>query len=84
MTAAGEVGWRSGCLAGGWAAVPGRAQGDLAAEPGQGVLVVADQVLTVALVAVVLADVGVVLAAGHDRPGYADQGPGDAVAAFFS
>jgi hypothetical protein len=33
------------------------------------VLVVADQVLTVALVVVVLAGVGVVLAAGHDRPG---------------
>ena len=47
MTAAGEVGWRSGCLAGGWAAVPGRDQGDLAAEQGQGVLVVADQVLAV-------------------------------------
>jgi hypothetical protein len=29
------------------------------------------------LVVVVLAGVGVVLAAGHDRPGYADQGPGD-------
>src|SRR6266699_461501 len=77
---AGEVGWRSGCLARRRAAVPGRDQGDLAAEPGQGLLVVSDQVLAVALVAlvvVVLAGVGVVLAAGHDRPGDAGQGPGD-------
>src|SRR6266567_9504379 len=48
---AGEVGWRSGCLARRRAAVPGRDQGDLAAEPGQGLLVVSDQVLAVALVA---------------------------------
>jgi hypothetical protein len=42
--------------------------------------VVTDQVLAVALVTlvvVVLAGVGVVLAVGHDRPGYADQGMGD-------
>src|SRR5436189_3314580 len=80
MGAAGGVGWRSGCLACGRAAVSGRDEGDLAAEPGQGLLVVADQVLAVALVTlvvVVLAGVGVVLAAGHDRPGYADQGMGD-------
>src|SRR5262249_6550441 len=87
MRAAGEVGSRSGCLAwvragcAGWrAAVPWRDQGDVAAEPGQGLLVVTDQVLAVALVTlvvVVLAGVGVVLAAGHDRPGDADQGVGD-------
>jgi hypothetical protein len=80
MRAAGEVGSRSGCLARGRAAVPGRDQGDLAAEPGQGLLVVTDQVLAVALVTlvvVVLAGVGVVLAAGHDGPGDADQDTGD-------
>ena len=80
MRAAGEVGSRSGDLARGWAAVAGRDQGDLAAEAGQGLLVVTDQVLAVALVTlvvVVLAGVGVVLAVGHDRPGYADQGVGD-------
>jgi hypothetical protein len=51
MRAAGEVGsrqaaWpgRTGCAR--WRAViPGRDQGDLAAEPGQGLLVVTDQVL---------------------------------------
>ena len=77
MRAAGEVGL---AVPGGRAVFPGRDQGDLAAEPGHGLLVVTDQVLTVALVTlvvVVLAGVGVVLAAGHDRPGYADQGPGD-------
>ncbi len=76
--AAGEAGRRSGRLAGGWAAVPGRDQGDLEAEPGRGVLVVADQVLAVALVTLVvrvLAGVGVVLAAGHDAANPAGPAP---------
>ena len=61
-------------------AVAGRNQGDLVAEPGQGLLVVADEVLAVAavpLLVVVLAGLGVVLAAAEDRPGDADQGAGD-------
>ena len=61
MRAAGGVGSRSDCLA--WvrascarrrAAVTGRDQADLAAEPGQGLLVVTDQVLAVAVVTLVV------------------------------
>jgi len=61
-------------------AVAGRDEGDLVAEPGQGLLVVADEVLAVAavpLLVVVLAGLGVVLAAAEDSPGDADQGAGD-------
>jgi hypothetical protein len=76
----GLPGLGAGWLFPGRAAVAGRDEGELAAEPGQGLLVVRDQVLAVAvvpLVVVVLAGVGVVLAAGHDRPGGADQGTDD-------
>jgi len=61
-------------------AVAGRDESDLVAEPGQGLLVVADEVLAVAaipLLVVVLAGVGIVLSAAEDRPGNADQGVGD-------
>src|SRR5580704_16498842 len=76
----GQDGSGCGLLAGavgGWRAVAGWSEGDLAAEPGQGLLVVADEVLAVAavpLLVVVLAGLGVVLAAAQDRPGDADQG----------
>jgi hypothetical protein len=70
----------AGAGAGGRGAVAGRYEGDLVAEPGEGLLVVADEVLAVAavpLLVVVLPGLGVVLAAAKDRPGDADQGVGD-------
>ena len=60
----GGTGWR--------AAVTGRGQGDLVAEPGEGLLVVADEMLVVALVPLVVvvgASLGVVAVVFHDRPG---------------
>ena len=61
-------------------AVTGGDEGYLVAEPGEGLLVVADEVVVVALVAVVvvvLAGLGVVLVIPHDCPGDAGQGVGD-------
>ena len=71
---------------GGRAAVTGRDEGYLVAEPGEGLLVVADEVVVVALVTlvvVVLAGFGVVLVVLHDCPGDACQGAGDRDGGFL-
>ena len=79
----GGSGLGGGLLAGGGGrrgAVAGRDEGDLVAEPGQGLLVVADEVLAVSaipLLVVVPAGLGVILPAAGDRSCDADQGMGD-------
>src|SRR5262249_56237351 len=67
-------------------AVAGPGQGDLVAEPGQGLLVVAGEVLAVAvitLLVVLLAGLGVVFVVFQDGPGDADQGVADGEGGLF-
>jgi hypothetical protein len=68
------------------AAVSRLGEDNLQAEAGQSLLVVADQMLAVALVAplvVVGAGVHVVAVVAHDRPGDAQQGVGDGDRGLF-